>query len=1071
MAFDLGRWKAGVHRQLRKIRNETSFFAVNSAYGFLATMALVPVAEAVAQGNTAALLALANLAGGIGLNFWSDQINRVRDSINDPQAQAEVANSLARQAAEHAQVRQALDNIFKELQIMQQARQILPPETSQTLQRQLVTEYKLIMKGVVLQGGDFVAPGATKVVHQHTHMAMPAQPALPSEQAQPDVSALREAYLNHLWHMAAYLPLDGVDKRARSTEAETQLALDAVYTALLTRSPKEEVRLMQGGVPYKPKLRYRSALEQLNWYHRLVLLGEPGSGKSTFVNFVALCLAGEGIAHQNVNLALLTTPLPDEEGKLEEKRQPWRYGALLPVRVILRDFAAYGLPTAGERAGAGDLWRFIEAELKQCNLGDYVSHLRKTLLEQGGLLLLDGLDEVPEAQARRTQLKRVVEEFAQSHPRCRILVTSRTYAYQRQEWRLNGFQVAELAPFTLGQIRCFIDRWYDHVAERRGMRAEQAKGRAQLLKRVIERRPNLRDFAKRPLLLTLMASLHAWRGGSLPEKREELYANAVELLLDLWEQQRVVRDAQGKVQLIQPSLSEWLNVDQTEVRRLLERLAYDAHHDQAEMVGTADIPQGELLSGLWDLSQTKQVNMQQLVAYLSERAGLLLPRGVGVYTFPHRTFQEYLAACYLTGQEYGDYPDGLADLVKKDPNRWREVALLAAAKATRGAATSLWGFVDALCEDEPDEQSISEHNLWGAQLAGQALVENGVGKKLRARHQAKLTRVKRWLVHLIRSDNLPPTERAEAGRTLARLGDPRPEVLTVDAMQFCYVPAGSFWMGAPPNAKEARDDQKPLHKVDLPYDYWISRYPVTNAQFEEFVQAGGYNVPEFWPEAKKHGYWKDGKMRRRTRPHHVGFPYNLPNHPVVGVTWYEALAFTRWLSKKWAGQAPARLPTEAEWEKAARGGLRIPRQPLICAATQLDKPAFPALTANPLPQRHYPWGDQFEATRANSQESGIGTSNAVGCFAKGKSPYGAEEMSGNVYEWAQSLYKPYPYRPDDGREQLIVNSYNLLRGGSYYANNMRVRCFFFATGSARSSGSTPEGFGSFGPIPSDLWSL
>ena len=81
----------------------------------------------------------------------------------------------------------------------------------------------------------------------------------------------------------------------------------------------------------------------------------------------------------------------------------------------------------------------------------------------------------PEAQERRTQLKRVVESFAQSHPRCRILVTSRTYAYQRQEWRLSGFQVAELAPFTLGQIRCFVDRWYDHVAERRGMRAEQAK--------------------------------------------------------------------------------------------------------------------------------------------------------------------------------------------------------------------------------------------------------------------------------------------------------------------------------------------------------------------------------------------------------------------------------------------------------------------------------------------------------------------------------------------------------------------------------------------------------------------
>jgi len=1037
MGFDLDRWKAGVHRQLRKVRNEIPFFAANSAYGFLATMALIPVAEAAAQGNQAALLALANLAGGIGLNFWSDKIAKLRDSVNDPEAQAEVANLLAQQAAENAQVRHALDNIFSELQIMQQARQVLPAETSQRLQRQLVTEYKLIVQGDIKVQGDFVAPGATKVVHHHTTSVLPA---LPPSEVQPEVSALCEAYLSRLWHLAAYLPLEGVDKRARSTEAESQLALDAVYTALLTRSPKEEVRLMQGGVPYKPKLRYRSALQQLDQYHRLVLLGDPGSGKSTFVNFVALCLAGEAIGNQQTNLSLLTTPLPNKKGEREKERQPWRHGALLPVRVILRDFAAHGLPARGKPAGAGDLWRFIEAELEQCNLGDYAPHLRKTLLEQGGLLLLDGLDEVPEAQARRTQLKRVVEEFARSHPRCRILVTSRTYAYQRQEWRLSGFQVAELAPFTIGQIRCFVDRWYVHVAERRDMRAEQAKGRAQLLKRVIERRPNLREFAQRPLLLTLMASLHAWRGGSLPEKREELYANAVELLLDWWERQRVVVDAQGKVQLIQPSLSEWLNVDQAQVRSLLERLAYEAHYDQPEMVGTADIPEGKLLSGLLRLTEKKQANMTQLVAYLSERAGLLLPRGVGIYTFPHRTFQEYLAACYLT--ESADYPYNLADLVKEDPNRWREVALLAAAKAKRGTTASLWYLVDALCEHEPNENLISDDKLWGAQLAGQALVENGVGEHLRNRHQAKLTRVKQWLVHLIRSDNLPPTERAEAGRTLARLGDPRPEVLTVDQMQFCYVPAGPFWMGAPPNAQEARHNEGPLHKVDLPYDYWMSRYPVTNGQFEEFVQAGGYNTPEFWIEAKEHGYWKDGKMRGRVRPHDFGSPYNLLNHPVVGVTWYEVLAFTRWLTKKWAGQPPARLPTEAEWEKSARGGLRILREPLICAATQLNRPSFPALTANPLPQRHYPWGDQFEATRANSEESGIGVSNAVGIYKIGKSPYGCEEMSGNVYEWVQTLYKSYPYSPNDGREQLNLDQGRVLRGGSYSANSMRIRCFF-----------------------------
>jgi predicted NACHT family NTPase len=387
-----------------------------------------------------------------------------------------------------------------------------------------------------------------------------------------------------------------------------------------------------------------------------------------------------------------------------------------------------------ERVAARHLWDFVSAELKSCALGEYAPHLKRRLRERGGLLLLDGLDEVPEAERRRVQIRQAVEDFAATFPRCRILVTSRTYAYQKQDWRLARFDETVLAPFSDGQIHRFIERWYAHIAEIRGLDRDGASGRAELLKRAIFGSDRLRALAERPLLLSLMASLHAWRGGSLPEKREELYADTVDLLLDWWESPKVVRDREGKVLVLQPSLAEWLNVDRDGVRRLLDELAYEAHAAQPDLVGTADVREDVLVDRLLHLSQNPDVRPARLVEYLAEPAGLLLPRGVGVYTFPHRTLQEYLAACHLTVQ---DYPRRLAELVRSDPDRWREVALLAGAKAGRGAPFAAWALVDVLAPPVPPEQVLVPEDLWGAQLAGQALVERDGSRPRRSGERAQ----------------------------------------------------------------------------------------------------------------------------------------------------------------------------------------------------------------------------------------------------------------------------------------------------------------------------------------------
>jgi len=243
----------------------------------------------------------------------------------------------------------------------------------------------------------------------------------------------------------------------------------------------------------------------------------------------------------------------------------------------------------------------------------------------------------------------------------------------------------------------------------------------------------------------------------------------------------------------------------------------------------------------------------------------------------------------------------------------------------------------------------------------------------------------------------------------------------------------------------------------------MSRYPITNAQYAAFVQDGGYQEEDFWVEAKKVDVWKGGKVKgrldneAREAPENFGDPFSLSNHPVVGITWYEMLAFTRWLNQRWrkAGILPKNwqvaLPSEAEWEKAARGGIQIPKEPRIQPAEkavwqiELEGKAF---VQNPFPQRAYPWGNDFDPNRANSRDTGIGSTSAVGCFSAGISPYGLHDLSGNVWEWGRSLWEKYPY-PESGkglaeRENLAAgnNSSRVLRGGAFGNDRVNLRCAY-----------------------------
>jgi len=210
--------------------------------------------------------------------------------------------------------------------------------------------------------------------------------------------------------------------------------------------------------------------------------------------------------------------------------------------------------------------------------------------------------------------------------------------------------------------------------------------------------------------------------------------------------------------------------------------------------------------------------------------------------------------------------------------------------------------------------------------------------------------------------------------------------------EMILIPAGEFLMGSDPARDEDADDaEQPQHTLYLP-DYYMARTPVTNAQYAAFVQATDHDLPEHW---------------KRGRP-----PEGKEDHPVVHVSWEDAVGYCSWLSQVTGKRY--RLPSEAEWEKAARG----------------------------TDGRIYPWGDEPpDEGRCNFGDNVGGTTRVDHYSPQGDSPYGCADMAGNVWEWTRALWgedweKPafeYPYDPEDGRENLEAGSHirRVLRGGSW----------------------------------------
>ena len=749
--------------------------------------------------------------------------------------------------------------------------------------------------------------------------------------------------------------------------------------------------------------------EAVQRFPAFVLLGPPGCGKSTVLERLAYTTARDYLAGRSQRLPLWLT--------LAFVRECWQ-------------------------AQVADDW----VDLARAG------HI---------LLLVDGLNEMPRLEHpddrahRSGDWRRFVDEFfaEDSATGSRAIIASRDADDYEQRLGLPRVEIDPLDPDqTVRFARAYLGPDADtFLAE---------------LERLA-----LQELARIPFSLYVLTRQYDPARRGLPPNRGQLFARYANDLLGVMYPQQ---DAQCQV--------------------ALQALAGLGFALQETGEGTV-LPAGDLLARLparVSLPRRPAVVDRDQVFERAWRAGLLslVNEDDDTFKFSHQLLQEQFAARHLltrwqagqdltalwrTQRTQADMPDpnvGEWDPLPPPPaTGWEQTTILAAGLTNRPAA-----FVGAVLAVNPA-------------LAGRCLSE---GLEVDQIETGTRAAVQQALLADLSEPHLHRRTRLQAGQVLAGVADPRFEPVAINGARLILpelvaVPGGTATLGS--DDGEADDNEQPVHPVEV-RSFYLARYPLTNAEYDCFIRAGGYDTERCWtpvgwqwrqgqaetsgavesildvyralvqnpnqidelfnagrimrdtaegwralielPEAQVRAIAEEQYGQRATdRPYYWTDPaYNGPTQPVVGLTWYEAMAYCAWLNELLAGgQAAAadlpdevvrhlaggewqvRLPTEAEWEWAAGG-----------------------------PQhRTYPWGNEFEVDKANTLEGRVLRPSPVGAYPAGRAACGALDLSGNVWEWTHTLYRAYPYEVEDGREEPLAGGRRALRGGGWYGSRGYAR--------------------------------
>lgn len=716
-------------------------------------------------------------------------------------------------------------------------------------------------------------------------------------------------------------------------------------------------------------------------YNQFVfLLGEAGSGKTCFLNYFCHALCDyylNGNTLEGVDLS--------------------KFSDMPVVCFALKEYVSVAVL---DRANPSSfLWCMIRASLVN-NIENTDADLLYEYIYNDNkfILILDGFDEISD-EAKEMTINALNKLTLNKN--VYIFVSSRTYIYSQFENRFCTKNAYSLATFNEPQIREFIGLWYANVA---CVGDNCQNDLSNKLISEIKDKPYLMEMASKPLLLTLMLMIHINHGG-LPQNRITLFDESISLLLKRWENSKK-----------NDTSTRYDNEDITELRLTtdtilitLEEISYKAILSNTCNTHILDKIDADESIFVTPFSRVlpDEINPRKVLEYLANITNLIAPSENHKYYFTIRSLQEYLAACYICKEL--DHTAKINELLESAPNLWREVCILSICKIGINQPSNAIATINMLLTSHHKNKTAYRRSKEGIIALLQAYSE--LEDNVRECFVHVKQNVQKWLEYIFKSKDTLPYERLISGDIINQIGDHRKGITSAIHGDVIYpdiawisISAGDFILGSEESSYNKQQNF-------FLKQFYISKYPITNAQYEVFIKDGGYECEELWsvegwkwlndngydyfstnkiiytPEERKKQYeeWINSRKGNAKKIPYWwrDYPWNYDNRPVVGITWYEADAYCNWLNTRLncygalrysTDEYIIRLPTSAEWEKA----IYIPNA------------------------IYYPWGDTFDENCVNTSESEIGQTCAVGLFESLSCANGVSDMIGNVYEWVST---------------------------------------------------------------------